>query len=583
MASSPTSILTRCNISVLWRFFVYAVEYCDFMFAKPPLRRSQLRAPLKKLLPANSLGWCALLVALLLALPIVAIVTYVFTGSFQLWQHLWQTVLVDYVSHSLLLMLGVSAGVLLLGVPTAWLTSMYRFPGSRCLSWALLLPLAFPAYIIAYTYTGLLDPAGSVQQTLRDVMGWEYGDYSFINIRSLPGAIIMLSLVLYPYVYLLSRTAFLEQSASLLNAGRSLGGHRKRLFFTLVLPMARPAIIAGLTLALMETLADFGTVQYFGVNTFTTGIFRAFYGFGDTAAAAQLASVLLSFVVLLILLERYARRKVRYHSKKTDSPEKITLKGSKALAALACCLLPLLLGFIIPASVLVYWTFTEAVIDDGFGLLAWHSFYLAGLAALIALVFTLILAYAKRSNQRVLITSSVNFASMGYALPGTIIAIGVIIPFAWLDHAIIALAKQWFGVDLGLLLSGTLVALLFAYTVRFLAVSLGAIDSGLQQIKPNLDNAARLSGRKPLAVLRDVHLPLMRTSVLTALLIVFVDVLKELPATLILRPFNFNTLAVRAYELASDERLIDAAPASLCIVLVGLLPVVLLSRSINKP
>jgi iron(III) transport system permease protein len=366
----------------------------------------------------------------------------------------------------------------------------------------------------------------------------------------------------------------------MVDAGQILGHNRKSIALRVILPMARPAIIAGLTLALMETLADFGTVQYFGVSTFTTGIFRTFYGFGDTAAAAQLSSALLSFVVLLIFLERYFRRKIRYHTKKGKPVLQIELNGWQAYIATALCLLPFLLGFLIPALVLLNWSFTESVIDDGFFGLAWNSFYLAGLAALIALGLSLILAYAKRNSRKSSITAAVGLASMGYALPGTIIAIGVIIPFAWLDHRLIDFAEQWLGFNTGLLLSGTLVALLFAYTVRFLAVSLGAVDSGLQKITPSLDNAARLSGRKSFAVLREIHIPLMQRSVLTAFLIVFVDVLKELPATLILRPFDFNTLAVRAYELASDERLIDAAPASLCIVLVGLLPVILLSRSI---
>jgi iron(III) transport system permease protein len=537
-------------------------------------------ASLRGLLPTSWTSLSALCIALVLALPVIVIFTHVFSGSFSLWAHLWQTVLADYVSSSLLLMLGVTVGVLLCGVPTAWLTSVYRFPGSRWLGWALLLPLAFPAYIIAYTYTGLLDAAGPVQEGLRNLMGWEYGDYWFFTIRSLPGAMVMLSLVLYPYVYLLSRTAFLEQSASIVEAGRILGHQRRSVIWRLVLPMARPAIIAGLTLALMETLADFGTVQYFGVSTFTTGIFRTFYGYGDTAAAAQLASVLLCFVVVLVYFERYSRRKASYHTASSKPTQPQLLKGYKAGLATLACLLPFVLGFLIPAAVLIYWSVFEAIIDEGFGQLAWNSFYLAFIAAVIALCFSLLLAYAKRYSRKPIVKASVSLSGMGYALPGTIIAIGVIIPFAWLDHQLIALAKQWLGMDIGLLLSGTLVALLFAYTVRFLAVSLGAIDSGLQKIKPNLDHAARLLGRKPLQVLRDIHVPLMRRSVLTALLIVFVDVLKELPATLILRPFDFNTLAVRAYELASDERLIDAAPASLLIVLVGLIPVVLLSRSI---
>ncbi len=525
----------------------------------------------------------AVVIALMITLPMIVIMATVFTGSFEVWQHLFQTVLWDYLSNSFILMLGVGFGVLIIGVPTAWLTSTCDFSGRKIFTWALLLPLAMPAYIIAYTYTGMLDAAGPIQVMIREWTGWQYGEYWFFNVRSLPGAIVMLTLVLYPYVYLLARTAFLEQSPSIMEVSRTLGHGRYEAFLKLSLPMARPAIIAGLTLALMETLADYGTVQYFGVSTFTTGIFRAFYGLGDASAAAQLAAILLSFVALLILLERYSRRKARYHSVKGKPVQRMVLRGTKARLAIALCLLPLLLGFLIPAAQLFYWTFTDAVIDVvAFIGLAWNSFYLALSAAAIAVVLALFLAYAKRLYERkAWVNHSVSIAGLGYALPGTIIAIGVIIPLAWLDHQLIDLAEQWLGIDIGLLLSGTLVALLFAYTVRFLAVSLGAIESGLQKVKPSLDSAARLMGYSPLQVLKNIHIPLLKGSMLTAFLIVFVDVLKELPATLILRPFNFNTLAVRAYELASDERLIDAAPASLLIVLVGLIPVILLSRSIT--
>lgn len=527
----------------------------------------------------------AVVTALLLALPILVIVGFLFSGSLELFSHLIDTVLADYISNSLLLMLGVAIGVLALGIPTAWLTSVCEFPGRKILSWALLLPLAVPAYIIAYTYTGLLDFAGPVQSAIRQLTGLGYGEYWFFEIRSLTGAIFMLSLVLYPYVYLMSRAAFLEQSASTLEVSRTLGYNQWQALFKLALPLARPAIIAGLTLALMETLADYGTVQYFGVSTFTTGIFRTFYGFGDSSAAAQLAAFLLSFVALLVLVEKYSRRKARYHSSAEYKAKAklIQLSGGKGVLAFCLCFLPVLFGFLIPALQLAWWSLFEADLGDGaFLQLAWNSFYLAAIAAVVAVSFALLLAYAARLVPKQSVSLSVNIAGMGYALPGTIIAVGVIIPFAWLDHQLIAFFKQHWQIDLGLILSGTLVALVFAYTVRFLAVSLGAVQSGLGKIKPSLDGAARTLGCSPLQVLKNIHVPLMRSSVLTALLIVFVDVLKELPATLILRPFNFNTLAVRAFELASDERLIDAAPASLLIVIVGLVPVILLSRSIAK-
>lgn len=527
----------------------------------------------------------SMVIAILLMLPLLIIVSHIFIGTMDVFRHLLDTLLADYIYQSLLLMIGVGVGVLLLGVPTAWVTCQYDFPGRGILVWMLLLPLAVPAYIIAYTYTDLLDFAGPVQTLIREVTGLGYGEYTFFEIRSLGGAAAMLALVLYPYVYLLTRAAFLEQPASILEAGRTLGYSRWQVFFKLGLPLARPSIITGLTLALMETLADYGTVHYFGVTTFTTGIFRAFNGFGDSASAARLAAFLLGFIALLILLEKYSRRQARYHSMSEyrAKEKRISLKGVRAIGAFVLCFIPVLFGFLVPATQLVRWSLTLANLSDGdFFQLAWNSFYLAAMAAVIAVIFALLLAYTRRLVPNAIVRFTTAIAGMGYALPGTIVAIGVIIPFAWLDHSIIAWSKSVLDVNPGLLLSGTLVALLFAYTVRFLAVSLGAVQTGLDKIKPGLDGSARTLGYTPLQTLRTIHIPLMQSSVLTALLIVFVDVLKELPATLILRPFNFNTLAVRAFELASDERLIDSAPSAILIVVVGLIPVILLSYSIGR-
>ena len=534
---------------------------------------------------SHGLSIFAVLIAAFISLPVIVIVSYLMQANGELWQHLLDTVLNDYLINSLLLLLGVGMGVLILGVPTAWLTSMCSFPGRRWLSWALLLPLAMPAYIIAYTYAGLLDFAGPVQSWIRDLTGLSYGDYWFFEIRSLGGAIIMMSLVLYPYAYLMARAAFLEQSVSSIEVGCSLGYSRWQALWKLALPMARPAIIAGLSLALMETLADYGTVQYYGVSTFTTGIFRTFYGYGDTAAAAQLAASLLAFVILLVLLERYSRRRARYHSaaESRARADLIPLSGSKAIMACVICLSPLMFGFIIPATQLLFWAVFEAgPLGWDFVGLAWNSFSLAFLAAIIAVTLAIILSYAKRTKPIKPVRTVLAMAGFGYALPGTIIAIGVLIPLAWLDHRLIDIFGSLGWDSPGLLLSGSLVALLFAYTVRFLAVALGSVQSGLEKIKPSLDHVGRSMGHSPLDILRKIHVPLMRSSILTAVLIVFVDVLKELPATLILRPFNFNTMAVRAYELASDERLVDAAPASIMIVLVGLIPVLMLHASIAR-
>jgi iron(III) transport system permease protein len=527
--------------------------------------------------------WSVLPPALLLALPVLVIFASVLQNQTEVWLHLRQTVLADYVINSLLLATGTGCGALLLGTSTAWFVSQYQFFFRRPLEWLLLLPLAMPAYIIAYTYTGMLDFAGPVQSMLREQFGWRYGDYWFPQIQSLTGAVIMLSLVLYPYVYMLARTAFAEQSASLFEASRTLGKSPRQHFWQVALPLARPAILTGTALAMMEAFADYGTVQYFGIATFTTGIFRTWFGMGNQVAAAQLAAMLTSFVLVLLLLERWSRRKIRYYhqGQRNNVTPRRPLKAAKQAAVLLWCAVPVLLGFVIPVMQLGVWASErfEVTFDAQFGSLVWNSFRLAAMAAAFSVLLALVFAYAKRLRRDPLVQLPVKVASLGYAVPGTVIAIGVMWPLAQLDSRIDLLAEQWLGVRTGLLFSGTLFALLLAYTVRFLAVSLHSVESGLERIKPSMDNAARSLGYTPLQVLQRVHVPLLRGSVLTALLLVFVDVLKELPATLVLRPFNFNTLAVRTYELASDERLADAALPALAIVLVSLLPVILLARS----
>jgi iron(III) transport system permease protein len=525
-------------------------------------------------------------VALVLALPVLVIFAHVFLPAGDVWQHLRETMLGRYVTNSLLLLFGVGIGVLVIGIPVAWLVSVCDFPGRRIFQWALMLPLAMPAYIIAYTYTGMLDFTGPVQTLIRDLTGLGFGQYWFPEIRSLTGAMLMLTLVLYPYVYLLTRAAFLEQSVCVLEVSRTLGSGPYASFFRVALPLARPAVIAGLTLALMEVLADYGTVAYFGIPTFTTGIFRTWYGLADPGAAAQLAAVLLSFVFVLILLERWSRMRARFHhtSSKYSNLPRYQLRGWKAGAAIAACLLPILLGFLIPAVQLSLWAArtTDHWMNADFARLVFNTFHLAAVAAVIAVALALLLAYARRLQGGLVTGIAVRVAGLGYAVPGTVIAIGVMLPFAWFDNTLDAFMRDRFDISTGLLLSGTLVALLFAYVVRFLAVSLQTVEAGLGKIKPSMDDAARSLGMRPLGTLTRVHLPIMRGTLLTALLLVFVDVLKELPATLILRPFNFNTLAVRAFELAGDERLAQSSSAALAIVLVGLLPVILLSLTIER-
>lgn len=534
----------------------------------------------------NRWHFSVLLVAFLCAIPVLTVFSYIFKPAGEVWQHLTETVLSDYVLNSLQLIIGVSFGTLTMGITTAWITSVYKFPGRKVFQWLLLLPMALPAYIIAYTYTGMMDFAGPIQGSLREWFGWSYGDYWFPEIRSMWGATSMLSLVLYPYVYLLARAAFLEQSIVALEASRSLGAGAWKSFFKVALPMARPAIITGLSLVLMETLADYGTVQYFGISTFTTGIFRTWFGLNDSAAAAQLSTVLLIFVLILITLERISRKQAQYFhaSNREKRTAQIQLSPAKAWLATFACLMPILWGFVLPFLQLSQWAIEtyEEMLNRDFFTLTLHSLLLAGSAAVLALLLALLLAYGQRLQNTRIIYFAVRIASMGYAIPATVIAIGIMLPLAWIDNTLDGWLRTQFDISSGLLLSGTLFALMFAYMVRFLAVSVGTVEAALGKIKHSMDDAARSLGLKPRQVLMLIHMPLMRRSLLTAILLVFVDVLKELPATLILRPFNFNTLAVRAYELASDERLADASTAALSIVLAGIIPVILLSRSINK-
>jgi iron(III) transport system permease protein len=523
----------------------------------------------------------------ILAAPIGLVFVSVFFPQTEIWQHLYSTVLSDYILNSLVLAFGVGTLVIMIGTVLAWCIARYEFTGRKQLQWMVLLPMAMPAYIIAYTYTGLLDFAGPIQTLLRETFNWQYGDYYFPDIRSLSGAIIMLSLVLYPYVYMLARTAFSEQPAGLEEVSRSLGVSQRKHFIKVVLPLSRPAILMGAALAMMEAFADYGTVQYFGLSTFTTGIFRTWFGLGNGIAAAQLAAMLTSFVVLLLILEYLSRRKIRYYfqGQRAQQVNRQKLSGSKAFWVPFLCVVPVLFGFILPVLQLLNWaskTYSHQLTSE-FWLLLWNSFYLAAIAAITAVTLALLFAYGKRLNPIKPIKSLVAMVNLGYAVPGTVIAIGAMISLSWLDIKINTLTERWFDVSVGLIFSGSLFALILVYSSRFLAVAMHNIDTGLARVKPSMDDAARSLGHKPLQILRTIHVPLMKTSVLSALLLVFVDVLKELPATLILRPFNFNTLAVRAFELASDERLMDAALPALAIVSVGILPVILLTLLMDKP
>lgn len=533
-------------------------------------------------------GWTGLTlaVATLIALPILVVLLHVFVPAGEVWRHLFQTVLSRYVGNTLGLMVGVGVGVTLIGVGTAWLVVMCRFPGRGVFRWALLLPLAVPTYVIAYAYTDFLQFAGPVQTLLRDTFDWGREDYWFPQIRSLGGAIMLMSLVLYPYVYLLSRAAFIEQSVCALEVGRTLGRGPVRLFLGIAVPLARPAIAGGVALALMETLNDFGAVQFFGVDTFTTGVYRTWFGLGEQAAAAQLAACLLVFVLALLLLERWSRRRARYFqtsSRYRELPQ-YRLSGLRALLAWLACALPVTLGFLLPAGLLLGMHLREGdpLLGTRFTDFALNSLTLAGVTAVVAVALAVLISYGVRLRRSALTQAAARIASLGYAIPGSVIAVGVLIPLAWLDNRINLFALERFGVTPGLILTGTMVALVYAYVVRFLAVSFNTVEASLGKISPSMDAVSRTLGAGASGTLRRVHMPIMRGSLFAAAILIFVDVMKELPATVILRPFDFDTLAVRAYELASDERLAQASTSALAIVAVGIVPVVLLSMAMTR-
>lgn len=519
----------------------------------------------------------ALLIALVVTVPILIILGSVFLDSAGIWQHLRTTVLPEYLKNSLLLSLGVGLGSVLIGLPAAWLVAMYRFPGRRAFEWLLLLPLAMPTYLMAYTYTDFLEFAGPVQTWFRQLTGLGIGEYWFPEIRSLSGAVIIFSFVLYPYVYLFCRAAFLEQSICVIEASRTMGRTPWQCLHSIGLPLARPALVGGVALVVMESLADYGAVDYFAIDTFTTGIYRTWAGLGSPVGAAQLSALLLVLVFLILAIERLSRGPRRFFHTTTRyrAIPAWTMSRPRQALAICLCLIPLGLGFLLPVGVLANLAIQEGITRSDFLAPVRHSSILAGSTALLAVCASLVLAYSKRQSPGRLRSAIHQFASLGYAVPGSVIAIGVMLALGEWDGLVVRLG---FGPILG----GTVAGLIFAYLVRFLAVALNSIEAGFQKINPSLDQAGRTLRAGTWRLLARVHFPLLRSSALAAGILVFVDVLKELPATLIIRPFNFDTLAVRVYQLAGDERLAEAAVPALLIVGVGLLPVVILSRMISS-
>lgn len=552
----------------------------------PARQRARLPHGLRRALaPAWGL-FAALGLALVVAAPVAAVLALATGPTNGLWQHLAETLLLEYVTNTALLAVGVGSATIILGTGCAWLVVMCEFPGRRWLDWALVLPLAMPAYVLAYAYTDTLQFTGPVQSVIRDLTGWGWQEYWFPNIRSVGGAVFVLSMALYPYVYVLARAAFLDQSVCALEVGRTLGCSPWGAFRRVALPLARPAIATGAGFVLMETLADFGAVQYFEIATFTTGIYRAWFAYGSPTAAAQLASLLLLAVFVVLLLERWSRGKRQYAhtSARYRELRAVPLHGGRAAMATLACALPLAFGFAIPAVALVAMAAHsgEPIALARLATLIGNTIEIGALASLVAVGTGLLAVYALKRDARPLCRGMMRIALLGYATPGVVIAVGITVAIGSFDAAIDAAARVLFGVSTGLILAGTIAAVLYGYTVRFFAVAFNPLDAGLTRIKRSFEDVARTLGTGPGGIMVRIHLPLMRASVLSALLLVFVEVLKELPATMILRPFNFDTLAVEAFQLATTERLDAAAVPALIIVAVGLIPVLVLCRTIRR-
>ncbi|MBK1733733.1 ABC transporter permease [Halorhodospira abdelmalekii] len=511
----------------------------------------------------------------LLFAPILVTLAGWLSPDHEVWQHLVDTLLVEILRNTLILILGVGALVICLGVGLAWLTAVCDFPGRRFFDWALMLPLAMPAYVLAFVVVGFFEYAGPLQSSLRDLFG---GDFQLPSIRSAPGIVLVMGLVFYPYVYMLTRAAFLTQGRTSLEAARIHGLGPWRAFFRVGLPMARPAIAAGTALALMETLADFGAVSVFGFQTFTTAIYRAWFGFFSIEAAAQLASILLLIILLGLWLERRARGRARFGQETARRLERIQLRGWRRWAATAAAGTVLALGFILPVAQLLIWAFGDvSSIDSAYFGLIRNTLILGGIAALLTVTIALLLAYARRVHTDPWTQRAVTAATLGYALPGSVLAVGIMLSLTWLDHALAAGLPAWDGLGTTFL-AGSVVALIMAYIVRFMAVAYGTVDSSLERIRPALRDAARSLGASEREVVRRVYVPILTPGLLTALLLVGVDVMKEMPATLLLRPFGWDTLAVRIFEMTVEGQWERAALPAIALVAVGLLPVILLVR-----
>lgn len=535
---------------------------------------------------ARSWSLAGYAVATILVLPLVALILQALQPDEAVFGHLMATVLPTYIINSLLLIFWVSLGALLLALPCAWLMARCEFVGRRYLQWALLLPLAMPGYIVAYVYTDLLDYAGPVQRSLRTIFDWSSPqDYFFPDIRTLGGAACMLSLVLFPYIYLLARTAFMEQSLSLAHASRIMGCSPWQSFWRLSLPMARPALAVGVALVAMETAADFATVNYFAVPTLTTAVYDTWLGYGNLTAAAKLSAIILLVVFSLIGFERFARRKQQLFQKQSciQASDLYRLSAVQTAVALSFCATLLLLAFLLPFGILLSYAigYFEQSWDESFWQLSLNSLSLALITSLICCLIALLLMFVRRISPRPSDALPSRLASTGYALPGTVLAIGVLVPLTMLDFAINDLADLLGLNGPGLILTGSVVALIFAFCVRFVAIAIGSVESSYKRISPSLDMVSLTMGQGPRQLLQRVHLPLLGKGLFAGALLVFIESMKELPAALLLRPIGFENLATYVFQFVSDEKLEHGALAAIVIVLVGLVPLIYLNRSLE--
>ena len=525
----------------------------------------------------NFWGSIPYLILALFILPVIIIISSLFGEWSENWSHIYNFVLFDYVSNSILLVMGVTVLVFIIGVGSAWIITNYRFFGKNTLEWALILPLSVPPYILAYTFTGLFDTYGTANNLLRDFFNLQ-SDYAFFpNIRNIYGAIIVFSFTLYPYVYLVSRSAFLNQSQAMIEAARLLGLNKIQVFFKLAVPIIRPAIIGGIMLVSMETLSDFGAVDHFAIQTFTTGIFRTWYGMYDINTAMQLASMLLLFVGLFLILERYSRNNAIYTSKSsTFRPIKLTkLQGHRGGLAFLICFLPVFIGFILPILELSFWAFERNLnfFDYKFLSTTQNTIILAITTGILCSIFALVVNYSIRFNKDNFSKHSGSLLSLGYAVPGLILAVGIVQLFTWLDATVFVTSE--------IVLTGSLIGLIFAYIIKSYALANSSIESGYERISSSIDDSARVLKSTGFDMLKRIHFPLLKTSFLTSTLLVISEVTKELPATLILRPFNFDTLAVSTYIYAAEERMMQASAPAIAIVMVGLIPIIILTKMIR--